>query len=353
MHRDTCTAYPRSRQPKVRLSAHSLQSFVPHTAHSLKSSTTFSFRQILLTSCLPALTIGKHSRVLLPVYSVIRFIPTSPQPWQPLRPAYVPCTRSDVCSYMQARVDSVIDCIANTYSLVHSVTSFVAVLATFENTTSSTFTMSLDGASDSKPTLEFDNEHTGLQKGDRKPTRLRRFMSIGSRGSNAPSKLRKNPGSDHTAPMQTLSPRPTEWEPWVKTQNNRSISTFLSKNSSNNGPQPTKNKDNVSSTQNHPPVTEVSSLSLPPAAIKGEARSVEGQGHLPVTGDPYQPVQMQPRKDSATKSFYNMPTAASRTAALTSHPVGKEDLESEEELQTPRESLGVPGGRLRGKVTAP
>lgn len=73
---------------------------------------------------------------------------------------------------------------------------------------------------------------------------------------------------------------------------------------------------------------------------------------MPVTGDPYQPVQMQPRKDSATKSFYNMPTAASRAAALTSHPVEKKDLESEEDFQTPGESLGTPEGKQRERVTA-
>lgn len=196
--------------------------------------------------------------------------------------------------------------------------------------------MHLDGASDSKPTLEFDNDHHGTRKADPKPTRLRRFMSIGSRGERQPSKLRKHHEPDTSAPMTTLVPQPTMSEPWPKKQTKRSISTLLlSRNTLSDDPRTGKDQANTDTTQGHLPVTETSSLSFPPAATKGEEHGIKGQGHLPVTGDPYQSVQMQPRKDSVTKSFCNMPTAASRTAALTSHPVGKEDLESEDKLQTP------------------
>ncbi|KAF2633772.1 hypothetical protein BU25DRAFT_453497 [Macroventuria anomochaeta] len=197
--------------------------------------------------------------------------------------------------------------------------------------------MNLDGASDSKPTVELDHKHTAIRKPEHKPTKLRRFMSIGSRGSKVPSKPDINTKPGNTPPLQTLSPRPTEHEPQAKKQTKRSISTFLlSKNSSANEPEPANDRDHFTTAQDYLPVTETSLSSSPPATKGGEG-SLEGQRHLPVTGNPYQSVEMQPRKDSATKSFCDMPAAASRTAALTSHPVGKEDLESEEEFQTPPE----------------
>lgn len=88
--------------------------------------------------------------------------------------------------------------------------------------------------------------------------------------------------------------------------------------------------------QRHVPVTETASLSLPAAAVKEDESRLANQRHLPLTANPHQSAQAQARKDSAVKSFYDMPLSASRTAALTSHPVGREDLESEE-FRTPRE----------------
>ena len=209
--------------------------------------------------------------------------------------------------------------------------------------------MNLDGTSESKHTPEAHNEHTGIQKAEHKPTRLRRFMSIGSRGNNAPIKLRKNPQPDISAPMQTLSPRPTEREPRAKKPAKRSISAFLlSRDTPSKESQAAGDLGSTESAQGsaqgfaqgHLPVTETSSLSLPPTSTKADEYGIERQGHLPVTGDPYHSVQTKTRQDSATKSFYSMPITVSRTAALTSHPVGKEDLEGEEEFQTPGEFWG-------------
>jgi hypothetical protein len=105
-------------------------------------------------------------------------------------------------------------------------------------------------------------------------------------------------------------------------------------------------KDNVDATpgQDHFPVTETAERCPPAAAGTEDEGRLGSRGHLPVTGNPYHPVQTQPRKDSVMKSLYDMPLSASRSAALTSHPVGKEDLESEEEFQTPRESGGAGKG---------
>ncbi|KAF3036434.1 hypothetical protein E8E12_004076 [Didymella heteroderae] len=205
--------------------------------------------------------------------------------------------------------------------------------------------MNLDGASDSKPALETVQEHHGTLDLKRKPSKLRRFMSMGSRDRKSSSRLDMiiKPGS--TPPLQTLSPRPTEFEPCAKKHAKRSISTFLlSKASSVNELESAKDNrhdgHDASAAQGQLLVTETASLSLPAAAVQEDEIRLGNQGHLPVTGNPYQSAPSQLRKDSVTKSFYDMPLAASRTAALTSHPVGKVDLESEE-FQTPRESDGV------------
>lgn len=201
--------------------------------------------------------------------------------------------------------------------------------------------MNLDGTSDSKPIVETSHVHTNTPKLEHKPTKLRRFMSIGSRGSKPTSRTEMNNKPGNTPPLQTLSPRPTEFEPRAKKQTKRSISTFLlSKPFSINEHEPQKDDGDTSTAQGHVPVTETASLSLPQAATKEDGDNVGSQGHLPVTGNPYRSVQSQPRKDSATKSFYDRPLSASRTAALTSHPVGKGDLESEEAFKTPRVCSG-------------
>ena len=234
---------------------------------------------------------------------------------------------------MQSKARHVnVDCV-NTYFLMRSPQSHT--LPHF------TATMNLDGASASKPTLQLGHEHASIRQPEHKPTKLRRFMSIGSRRSKIPSKPDVNTKPGNTPPLQTLSPRPTEFEPWDKKHAKRSISTILlSKTSPTNEPDSAKSGGNVNTAQGHLPVTETSSLLLLPVAARGDGDSLEGKGHLPLTDNPYQSVQMQPRKDSVTKSFKDMPAAASRSAALTSHPVGKEDLENEEEFQTPVEFWG-------------
>ena len=182
--------------------------------------------------------------------------------------------------------------------------------------------MNFDGASESRPALLAEAEHASIQKSGHKHTKSRRFMSISSRGHNLSTKPVKNPDIDDTTPMTMLSPRPTESEPWDKKQTQRSLSPFLSpKNRSTNEPQTASNKGTASKTGSH--LSVINNVCLSPARLasnEGEDR-LEGQGHLPVTDYSYQSVQMQPRKDSATKSSLSIPFSPSRTAALTSHPV--------------------------------
>ena len=211
--------------------------------------------------------------------------------------------------------------------------------------------MNLDGASDSKPTLETVREHHAIPDLERKPSKLRRFMSIGSRDRKSVGRLNLPTNASTTPPLQMLSPRPTDFEPGAKKHAKRSISSFLLPRTPASEPE-LENKNNVEANagQAHVPVSETAELSLPAAPGKEDGDRLGNHGHLPVTGSPYLSKQEQSRKDSATKSFYDMPLSASRTAALTSHPVGKEDLKSEEEFQTPRESDGAWEGGLCREV---
>jgi hypothetical protein len=175
--------------------------------------------------------------------------------------------------------------------------------------------MKFDGASDSKPASGFDTEPTSTRTHNLKPSKLRRYMSISSRRRNQSNKS----GTDNANEIphkQTVPPRPTDFKPWAK------------------------KREGDLAPQGHLPVTEdpSQSISLPVAKMNGDGS--EGPGDLPMIGDPYHSVQMQPRRDSVFKSARTVSTSPSRTAALTSHPVGKEDLESEEEFQTPGEFWG-------------
>jgi hypothetical protein len=212
--------------------------------------------------------------------------------------------------------------------------------------------MNLDGASDSKPVLETVLEHHAPPNLERKPSKLRRFMSIGSRDRRTVSRLGLPTNAGTTPPLQALSPRQPEFEPGAKKHTKRSMSSFLLPRNPDSEHE-TANDSNinvdVSAVQGHVPVTKTTELSLPAAAGKENEDRLGNHGHLPVTGSPYRFEHQQTRKDSATKSFYDMPLSASRAAALTSHPVGKKDLESEEEFQTPREFDGAWKGHYVGR----
>lgn len=197
--------------------------------------------------------------------------------------------------------------------------------------------MNLDGASDSKAALETVQEHHTIPNLERKPSKLRRFMSIGSRDRKSVGRLNLPTNAGTTTPLQTLSPRPTVFEPGAKKHAKRSMSSFLLPRTPASEPDlAKKNNVDANAVQGHVPVTGTAELSLPAAPGKEDGDRLGSSGHLPVTGHPYVSRQRQSRKDSATKSFYDTPLSASRTAALTSHPVGKEDLKSAEEFQTPR-----------------
>jgi hypothetical protein len=168
------------------------------------------------------------------------------------------------------------------------------------------------------------------------------FMSIGSRDRKSVGRLNLPTNAGTTTPLQTLSPRPTVFEPGAKKHAKRSMSSFLLPRTPASEPDlAKKNNVDANAVQGHVPVTGTAELSLPAAPRKEDGDRLGSSGHLPVTGHPYVSRQRQSRKDSATKSFYDMPLSASRTAALTSHPVGKEDLKSAEEFQTPREPDGA------------
>lgn len=197
--------------------------------------------------------------------------------------------------------------------------------------------MGLDGASDSRPALETVQEHHATPKLEHKPTKLRRFMSIGSRGSKLSSRVDTDTKPGNTTPLQILSPRPTELEPRAKKHTKRSISTFLlSKTSSANDHEFANDNSDTGTVRGHVPAIKTTAPSLPAAAARKDECSLGSQEYPLVPAKPRQSVQTQQRKDSVTKSFHDVPLSASRTAALTSHPVGKEDLDSEE-YKTPRE----------------
>lgn len=202
--------------------------------------------------------------------------------------------------------------------------------------------MNLDSASDIKPALETVQGHHATLNLERKPSKLRRLMSIRSKNRKSLHRLDLTTNPGNTPPLQTLSPRPTEFEPWTKKHTKRSLSSFLlvpRTPASEHGSAHNNNVD-AKAVQGHIPVTETAELSLPVAAVEEDEGRLGNHGHLPLTGNPYQFAQPQSRNDSSTKSFYDMSFSACRTAALTSHPVGKEDLESEVEFQTPREFDG-------------
>ncbi|KAJ8110492.1 hypothetical protein OPT61_g6684 [Boeremia exigua] len=199
--------------------------------------------------------------------------------------------------------------------------------------------MNVDGASNSKSMLERDHERTSTRQPEPKPTKLRRFLSIGSRvrESRLSSKHHTTTASSSTPPLQTLSPHAEESQTRAKKPLKRSISSFFLHRPSTAAPDLAEGGDCARTSQSQEHVAGRPSMSLHPAATKAGADSLWGKEHPPLTGSPYQFVQ-KPRKDSAVKSFYDMPTAASRTAALTSHPVGEQDLGSEDEGQTPEGS---------------
>ncbi|KAH6616609.1 hypothetical protein C7974DRAFT_379488 [Boeremia exigua] len=213
--------------------------------------------------------------------------------------------------------------------------------------------MNLDGSSDSKPIHELDHDHISGRQPEHKPTKLRRFMSIGSRsrGNKVYGELYMNTASSRTPPLQPLSFRYAESESRNKKQIKRSISSFFLSKTSTDSPEPTKGGNQLRTAQSRVPVTKSLSLSLLPTATTGDWGSLKDREYLPHTAKPYQTAQMQPRKDSATKSFYDMPTAMSRNAALTSHPVREEDLASEDKAQVSGKLWGRRQGEPGRKVT--
>lgn len=205
--------------------------------------------------------------------------------------------------------------------------------------------MHLDGASDSKPALGTVQEHHAILNLERKPSKLRRLMSISSRDRKSRSRLNLPTNADTTPSLRTLSPRPTEFESGAKKHIKRSMSSFLLPRTLASEDQTASNNNNnvdASAVQGHVPVTETAELSLPAAPGEEDGDRLGNHGHLPVTcGNHSLSKYEQARKDSVTKSCYGIPLSASRTAALTSHPVGKEDLESEEEFRTSRGFAGA------------
>ncbi|KAF9697133.1 hypothetical protein EKO04_004774 [Ascochyta lentis] len=222
--------------------------------------------------------------------------------------------------------------------------------------------------SPSSPTPTPKPEQAAVQNSDHKPTKLRRLLSIRSRGRHASNKLKKHPEpNDTSASMTILSPRPTETEPCEKRPPKRSLSSFLLRRSSGSrdsvpplSPSPSPSPSIVplpSQTgvrgrelvgQGHLPVTETSCLFPLPlsTAARVEGDTAEGGHEL---GSPAGTVgQKQSRKDSVVKSSRGVSASRSRAAALTSHPVGEEDGESEDEFLTPGEFWGRQKGDYVG-----
>ncbi|KAJ4985647.1 hypothetical protein SVAN01_08822 [Stagonosporopsis vannaccii] len=201
--------------------------------------------------------------------------------------------------------------------------------------------MDLDVQSDSKLMLNLNHGDNNIRQPQPKHTRLRRFMSIGSRSraGTLPNKLHAKADIDATTPMQTLSPRPDGSQSRLRTQPKRSISNFLLRTSTDVS-KSVKDGASVHTVKGHSPTTELCSTKLAPAAMQGQKVYHQGQEHLPLSGDPYQSVQMQSRKHSPLKPLYDLPIAASRSAALTSHPVRKKDIGIEDEWPTQQEFCG-------------
>lgn len=205
--------------------------------------------------------------------------------------------------------------------------------------------MSLDGTGDSKPVRNLKHDDAGVRHPQHKPTKLRRFMSIGSRSGAGISSSKHHTATefDTTSSMQTLSARPTESESRLKQLPKRSISNFLLSRTSIHAPETKKGEAHAYTVKSRVPVAGTST-GLPSAAHKVEEDGLEDQGPLLLSGNPSKSAHMQRRKDSARKSVYDMPGVASRTAALTSHPVSQGDLESEAECPTPGEFSGPQEG---------
>lgn len=188
--------------------------------------------------------------------------------------------------------------------------------------------MTVDGATASKPTPGLSTEHPTVQKPVRKPSKLRRYMSIGSRARPPPSKAAKPSEPSAPAPLQLLSPRPTEFEPWAKRHTKRSLSTLLLPRSTSARP-----------SDPSPTGADGARLAAQGRVSGSETGAKPEETHVSAAASAW-----QARQDSARKMRHSMPASLGRNAALTSHPVGGEDLDSDEEFQTPAEFVGREAG---------
>jgi hypothetical protein len=204
--------------------------------------------------------------------------------------------------------------------------------------------MNFDGSSDSKPTLEANSTQPSTRAQEPKPSRLRRLMSISSRTHRMSKKPEVDEPDTTSTLLNAISPRPTTsdlWSPEHRKQHKRSLSAFLlSKNSATHeSATATDREESDVQTLARLPTTDSPALSLLLPDVKGDEDDVEGTGHWPVAVGPVcQTEPVQARKDSAVKSIHVGPVLPStRNAALTSHPVSREDVESEDEFRTPGE----------------
>ncbi|KAJ4323515.1 hypothetical protein N0V94_001845 [Neodidymelliopsis sp. IMI 364377] len=196
--------------------------------------------------------------------------------------------------------------------------------------------MNFDGSSDSKPTLETNSTQPSTRAREPKPSRLRRLMSISSKTHKTPKKPVVDEPDTTSTLLNTISPRPTTSDLWPaepKKQHKRSLSAFLlSKNSATQEPAAVTDREaGGMQTLAHLPTPDSPALSLLLPDVKGDDDDVEGTGHWPVAvGTVCQTDPVQTRKDSAVKSIHVGPVLPStRNAALTSHPVSREDVEYE------------------------
>lgn len=187
--------------------------------------------------------------------------------------------------------------------------------------------MSPYGATDSKPILDIKHEDISVRQSPQKPTKLRRFMSIGSRSRDTiRSKHHTSTSISHPIQPHASSLRSIESESRPKTLPKRSISNFLLLRTSTAASEGARSEEYTPTSLGYASVPGTSSKLVPSKATRGGEDYTGSRGRLPVTSSMSRMVQMQPRKDSATKSFSTMSAAAYRTAALTSHPVGQEDF---------------------------
>jgi hypothetical protein len=151
--------------------------------------------------------------------------------------------------------------------------------------------------------------------------------------SNADKIVDSDENADDDSPMRVLSPRATESAsstmPRVKKR------TFLVKRRLSKRVPSVKMPDAPPSAQ-EPEKDDLMSLKMPaapPSAHKPEKDDVmSGAGHIPVTDAP------SPLKKSLDKNTGALPT---RQTALTSHPVFRLEVESEETFVTPDSGSGV------------